>query len=174
MSYFSGIGNVEDLKKKYRELVMKYHPDISKGDTTRIMQDINIEYKKLLAQFMAGGGFTQSDIKEELDIEKEYYEVLTKLAKIQGIKIELVGTWIWISGNTYATKDKLKEAGCLWAPKKMLWYYRSPEHKTKRKSNLSIDEIKAKYGSKDITGKYSKNESYLNDQMRKKRKKAKK
>lgn len=38
------------------------------------------------------------------------------------IEIELVGSWIWVSGNTYPVKEQLKEAGIFWAGKKKKWY----------------------------------------------------
>lgn len=170
--WFAGITHLDDLKAKYKKLALEYHPDVSKRDTTREMQEINAEYKLLFKSMLSGSGATETEVKEAWGIELEYIDVLNKLAAIDGIKIELVGSWIWVSGNTYANKTKLKEIGCQWAPKKMLWYYRSEEHRTASHGKLSYEEIKAKYGSKDVTGKYKK-PATLNDEARKKRAKAK-
>ncbi len=43
---FSGTYTKEDIKKRYKELAKKYHPDINKGDDTK-MKELN-HYKDVL------------------------------------------------------------------------------------------------------------------------------
>lgn len=43
--YFSGIGNTEDAKKRYRKLSMEHHPDMPGGSTEK-MQEINKQYDR--------------------------------------------------------------------------------------------------------------------------------
>ena len=46
--WFKGITTVEELRKKYRELLKKYHPDNPEG-SVEITQEINNEYDRLFA-----------------------------------------------------------------------------------------------------------------------------
>lgn len=46
--YFTGIKTVEELRRKYRELLKKYHPD-NDGVSVEITQAINAEYDALFA-----------------------------------------------------------------------------------------------------------------------------
>ena len=64
----------------------------------------------------------------------------------ENIVIELIGSWIWISGNTKEIKGKLKELHFKWASKKKMWYY--GEMKGRNPKQKSMDEIKGRYGSK--------------------------
>ena len=45
-SFFTDCRSLEEVKRKYKELAMKFHPD--KGGSTEIMQQINSEYKNVL------------------------------------------------------------------------------------------------------------------------------
>lgn len=44
--YFKDINTLEELRKQYRDLLKKYHPD-NKGGNTKITQEINAEYDRL-------------------------------------------------------------------------------------------------------------------------------
>ena len=41
--------------------------------------------------------------------DKALREILQKIINFDGIEIELVGSWLWVSGNTYSYKKELKE-----------------------------------------------------------------
>jgi len=55
---------------------------------------------------------------------------LNKIITLSGIRIEIIGDWIWLSGNTYLYRKTLKETGFLFAAKKVMWFYRPPEYKS--------------------------------------------
>ena len=44
-NYFAGVTDIETLRKRYRELLKKYHPD--NGGSVSEMQSINAEYDRL-------------------------------------------------------------------------------------------------------------------------------
>ena len=67
---------------------------------------------------------------------------------MSGLVYEVIGNWIWISGNTIEHKEALKEMGCKWAAKKKQWFYRPEEHKSYwNREEHTIEEIRAKYGT---------------------------
>ena len=43
--WFAGVTTIEELRKRYRELLKQFHPDNGGGEET--MKAINIEYDKL-------------------------------------------------------------------------------------------------------------------------------
>ena len=46
MKYFKNVHTLEELRKQYKELLKKYHPDNANG-STEATQEINAEYDRL-------------------------------------------------------------------------------------------------------------------------------
>lgn len=49
MKWFKNVSNIEELRKEYRQLLKKYHPD-NDGGNVEITQGINTEYDALFAR----------------------------------------------------------------------------------------------------------------------------
>jgi hypothetical protein len=150
--FFNGCTTIEEVKKRYKELAVLHHPD--KGGDLRTMQELNAEYQRIIKS-------NQFEFKTEEEREDclIYPDVINKLILIDGIIIEIIGRWVWVSGNTYAHRAELKEIGLFFAPKKMMWYYRPPHEKSPNHKPMDIEKIRAKYGSDLIeTKKESKRE----------------
>lgn len=144
----SVIKELDDLKKQYLKLAKKYHPDA--GGTTAQFQDLQNEYEKLFDKIIQGSALNNEQKQTEIQIDEAIREVINKLVLIEGIDIELIGKWLWITGNTYPVKDTLKSAGLIFIKKdnKPYWIYKGVESAGRGK--LSIEEIKQKYGSHKI------------------------
>lgn len=151
MKYFNNCTTVAEVKSLFKTLAKENHPDL--GGSTEIMQEINTEYAFAIAKLLKGENLTTEEINSAVNLSEKYREAVEKIAALHGIIIELVGNWIWVSGETRAVKDTLKSAGFMWASKKEMWYFRTEEFKVKNRAKLSIDQIRAKYGSERIEGR---------------------
>ena len=90
------------------------------------------------------------DEKETDNTEPTPEDVAEAIKNLPGIKIELCGRGLWVSGNTKENKDALKAAGLRWASKKKMWYYRQQEFAVHGRSHKSMTYIRAKYGSEEL------------------------
>ena len=145
MVFFNDCKTLEEAKKLYKKLAFENHPD--RGGDNEKMQQINNEYSFFVAKFAKG---TSEEINEEFNVAQKFVDVLNKLAGLEGIIVALAGDWLWISGNTYPYKDKLKEIGCRFAPKKKVWYYREEKDKTRNPKPYSMEEIRDIYQAKQM------------------------
>lgn len=127
---------IEELKSEYKQLCKKYHPDICDlKNATEIMQKINCEYEKKIKEISQGNN-----------------DIISKIIDIDGIIIEIVGVFVWVSGNTYPHKEKLKELNYHYSANKKSWYYVLDKNlKRKIGTNKTLDQIKEKYGCKKIS-----------------------
>ena len=147
--------NLEELKKHYRELTKKYHPDVN-SQGLEAMQKINVEFESLFNIVKFQSNYKSDNTTEETP--REFINIIKNIINLD-LTIEIIGSWIWVSGNTKEHKELLKANSFKWAAKKLMWYY-NPDgsYKKKSKKQLSINEIKNIYGSTEIKqGQGSKN-----------------
>ncbi len=162
MKYFTNVSTLEQLRRQYKELLKKYHPDNANGCTTAT-QDINAEYDKLFKvlkdkhesksdKTTDSTAYKDSEYSNMYDSQddKTLREILQKIINFDGIEIELVGSWLWVSGNTFKYKKDLKELGFKWASQKKMWYWKSEAYHKKSKQSLSMEDIRSYYGSTKV------------------------
>lgn len=164
MNWFQGLYTVEAVKSLYRKLAKQYHPDL--GGDLETMKQVNLAYHAKLESLNGaqtkGNDGRQHTYKYDSDLEQEIIEKISELLKLDGLEISLVGTWIWISGETKRWKDTLKtqrdEAGnkiggldCIWHSKHKMWYWRRDDQRCHRNSKGDFADIAAKYGIKKFS-----------------------
>lgn len=159
MKWFAECGTLDEVKALYKKLAKQYHPDL--GGDTETMQTINKEYAFASAKAIKGNNLSDEETENEIRFSEEYREAIEKIIHLEGIIVELVGYWIWVTGNTFAVKTDLKNAGFLFASKKLAWYFRTGEYKVNKGGTKSLDEIRSKYGS-EILKENKPKRSYLN------------
>ena len=147
--YFADCHCVEDIKKVYKRLAIRFHPD--HGGDLREMQDLNSAYE---AAFKLWGSTRRSPKSPteyyHADTEEtaaDFIGIISKLLNLEGVTVELCGRWLWVTGDTRKHADALKAAGCRWSPKKCAWSWHFPEDGHRGRGNWSLTRIRNTYGS---------------------------
>lgn len=155
MKWFQEIDNLNELRKLYRKLVVKYHPD--NGGSEEIIKEINAEYECLFKRLK--NDFEHKDTyKNATDKQRQQYdwqkdkqirEMVMQLSRFRDITVEIIGVWIWVT-NCYEYRKELKELGFHWAKQKQMWYLHFDDfHKFSAKP-ASMSYIREKYGSVEV------------------------
>ena len=150
MRWFNGCTSLDQVRTLYKKLAKQHHPDL--GGDTLTMQEINKEYAFASAKLISGANLTEEEAEHQILSSEAYRKALEAIIHLEGITIELVGWWIWVTGNTRPLRAELKAAGYFFASKKLAWYFRTADYKVSRGGKKSLDEIRAKYGSEVISG----------------------
>jgi len=158
--YFKNVNTLEELRKQYRDLLKKYHPDNANG-STQATQEINAEYDRLFKVLKdrhesRSAGTDKEDgktdfnkMKYDFSEDKALREMLSKIIGFSNATIEICGSWLWVF-NSYDYRKELKEMGFKYAPKKQAWYWHSEAFRKRGHKTLSMDDIRNYYGSTEV------------------------
>jgi len=140
-NYFVDLQGINEAKKIYKILARQLHPDV--GGNEEEFKILNSIYN----YFLENKIYFSSESKFDLEIEK----VISQILHFENLIIEVVGSWIWLSGDTKPIKDKLKDLSFRYAYKKKMWYF--GEKIRNGGKTKSMEDIKSKYGCEIIKSK---------------------
>lgn len=142
---FSKAANIADLKRLYKRAIKIYHPD--RGGSIEDAQDLGRAYQKRYDELKEKASI--EDIKQYKENPEEFTKIFYKLMSLEDLSIDIVGSWIWISGDTKKHKEALKALKLRYSGAKKMWYWFDGIGKAKRKasSKKSYKDIKDTYGA---------------------------
>ena len=141
--YFKDVNTLEELRRQYRDLLKKYHPDNANG-STQATQEINAEYDKLFKVLKNRHESKSADNKES-NTKTE----LNKIIHFDGITIEIIGNCIWCF-DSFGYRKELKELGFKYAHNKKAWYFHTEAFRKRSHKKLSMEDIRNYYGSTEV------------------------
>jgi len=139
----------EELKSMYRKLAVQHHPD--RGGDAEAMKAVNNEYDELfpklkdIHQTKDGKLYTAKHTTTET--AEHFKALMNELMKMDGIAIEVIGCFVWVTGNTKPNRDKLKALKFQWHSKKYAWYLKPEDYKKRSRRDYDLDEIREMYGT---------------------------
>lgn len=149
-NYFEGCTTLDAAKALYKKLAFQLHPDLSGYDSTAEFQEMQNQFER----------FKPQTEKYETEWEQwsapDYMKIIEELLKIKGIEIEMIGSFIWIGGDTRPVKDQIKAIEsdifkpAAWHKKKFLWYFAPSDYRKFTNKEFSMDELRDKYGSQNF------------------------
>lgn len=154
-NFFENCRTAEEAKVLYRKLAKQYHPD--NGGDPETMKEINaqftVTFNRLKNTHRKQDGTTWTAAAgskaESKETPEEFISIIEQLMKYN-VEIEIIGSFVWVSGDTKTAKDTLKKLGFKWHSKKIMWYLAPAWYVRQSKKEFTIDEIRNYYGSRGI------------------------
>lgn len=156
--YFETCKTIEEVKREYKKLAMEFHPDRPTGDLEEMKTINNLyefyfnKYKNIHENIKTGE--TEQAKTETTETSNEFINIINQIINFEGIEIKVVGTWIWVTGNTKPIKDTLKGLGFFYNGKRdlTLWQKKPSDDVAKhRGSKDTTAQLESKYGCERIS-----------------------
>ncbi|MCL2253079.1 MAG: molecular chaperone DnaJ [Lachnospiraceae bacterium] len=147
---------LEELKKLYKTFAVNYHPDVTGGDA-EIMKIVNTEYDYLFPLLKdlhkTADGETYTAKTPNTETPEQFKDIISKIIHLDGILIEIIGSFIWITGDTRQYKDLLKALNFKWHKTKIAWYMPPEGYRKYNNKNFSLDQIRDIFGNQEVESK---------------------
>ena len=140
---------LEELKAMYRKLAMQHHPDC--GGDTETMKAVNAEYDALFPNLKdvhkTKDGETYTARQSTTETADQFKDLISELMKMDNITIEVIGCFVWVTGDTKPHKEQLKALKFKWHTKKLAWYLAPDDYRKRSRKEYALDEIRSMYGT---------------------------
>lgn len=142
-NYFNSITTLEDVREQFLN-----HISGSKKPSKAFFE----QYLETATKFqnehisMAGKQYQ----KEAKCSPADFAKMVIAIKEFKGVKLELVGRYLWASGATYNYKAELKNYGFIWNRKRSCWMWQDLGTGRGLKSSLDTESLKAKYGASTV------------------------
>lgn len=153
MRYFTECKTIEDVKRMFKEFAKNLHPD-NGGDAEEfkvMMQEYEKAFNIYKNIHINAEGKTYT--KETTETPEQFAAIINKVIWMEDVKVEIIGSWVWLSGNTMMYKDEIKSAGFWWSKSKRAWYYNSDNKGYHKKGHYSMEQLREKWGSETVENK---------------------
>lgn len=115
------------------------------------MKAVNNEYDELFKilkdTHRNKDGETYTSNQTTSETSEQFKNIIDELMKMDDIVIEIIGCFLWVTGNTRIYKDKLKELKLQWHSRKLAWYLKPQDYKKRNHKDYELEEIRDMYGT---------------------------
>ena len=137
------------VKRAYREKAKQYHPDKQNGNLD-MMVLVNLAYEVLK---QSNYTWTEQETRtgqESAPLTETITTLWNSIKHYRGLHGEIIGSWLWVSGDTYPIKDKLKGLDFKFAHNKKAWYFHEGEWHKRSHRDLNLQDLRGLWGNQDL------------------------
>ena len=112
INQFYGCTSADEVQLRFDKLSKVY------CDQDEMLKSIQEEYSTLMSVLTETKPVDKAEEKFSM---ADIIKVLQERVNPEGLKLEIVGRWIWLSGATFAIREALKQLGFRYSPDKKSW-----------------------------------------------------
>jgi len=115
------------------------------------MKQINKEYEYLFKNVHELGqkSMSEEELKKDFnDLNDNFREVISKIFNLDGVIIEVIGSWVYCTGNTFAHAQVFRDNGFKFSKPKKAWYWYKGLDVTKNyRGRYNLNQVRNMHGS---------------------------
>lgn len=150
MKYFNNCTTLEEVKATFHKLAKELHPDNAATGNAEEFRQMYKEYQEAFNKYknIHKNAEGKTYEKETDETPEQFADLIRTLTKFNGCLVELIGSWIWVTGNTKEYKDELKKLNFKWSSKKAAWYFHEGEYHKRNGKIYNMEDLRNMWESK--------------------------
>jgi len=151
-TYFNNVHTAEEAKELYRKLVKRLHPDCGGNaeEFVAMQNEFEAVWKLLKDVHTSKEGKTFTSEEKTNESAKDFMDIINKMVTWSDVTIEIIGSWIWVSGNTYGHREALKNLKFRYSSRKHAWYFHAEPFRKQSKKVFNMEQLREFYGSETV------------------------
>ena len=148
--YFRGCKTEEQVKEAFFKYAKAMHPD--NGGNADEFKEMKSQYEKAFDKYKGIHVNKDGETYEKATsyTAEKYADIIEQIIHFENVSIEIIGSWIWISGmGTFDHKEQLKNLKFFYSKTKKAWYF-SGEPYSKRRGRYNMKQLRNHWGSEEI------------------------
>ena len=83
-------------------------------------------------------------------------DLIMSIKDMVGVKCEVIGFWLWVTGATFKHKERLKELGFRWSKNKKAWYFNNDKRKISnyRSKYKNLNDVRLAWSNYSVRSEY--------------------
>ena len=138
--YFTDCECIEDVKKLYYDIAVKEQPFDS-------FSEYEAAYSRLKNTHRNVNGVIYESKKSSSETASDYAEIIDSIIHFVNCEVEIIGSWVWVSGNAWVYREILKDLGFRRNSNKNAWAYHDEPYRKRQGRNVSMDDLRGKFSS---------------------------
>lgn len=146
--FFNSCTTLEEVKATFHRLAKELHPD--NGGSAEEFKAMMAEYKEAFnrCKNIHKNHEGQTYTKETDETPEQFADLIRTLTRFNGCLVELIGSWIWVTGNTKEYKEELKKLNFKWSSKKAAWYFHEGEYHKRNGKVYNMEDLRDMWSHK--------------------------
>lgn len=149
--YFSHCTTIEEARAAFRDLCKQHHPDT--GGSAEAFRAVVEEFQAFQkAAFDQGGrakwGESYEPKADSHDLPDDTMDKLRAVLRFPDVSTEILGTWIWCTGETRQYREQFKALAFRWSHGKGAWFYHHGPYRRRGKRGYTLDNIRDLHGQR--------------------------
>ena len=150
--YFDKCECIEDVKGLYYQYAVDYDTgDILGPDARESVDAMRYEYEAAFERLKNVHRNVKGEIytsKKRTDETASYFsEIIDTVIHFINCDVEVIGSWVWITGKAWVYKEILTELGFKRNSNKNAWAYHPATYRNSKGRNYSMDDLRGKFAA---------------------------
>lgn len=93
--------------------------------TADMLQQLNDDFDYRINELLTVAEITEQELNKKTKFFTRFRRAIEYLVNVPGIKLEMLGQWLWVTGDTFNAREILRQFGYYFARAKSAWYFKN-------------------------------------------------